>query len=204
MWVSILMMWSSKLTDNIQDINHLKSHTANPKDCKNLTFDALSFFLLMQLDVGWASIIERWCYRPCKECVISLRVFNMSFSCSRYRCRCAIWKWSPLRENRAIVRSVLLRAVIDKWSAPASLIYYILAVCLVKIRVRAFTVRARVHFTRITFTFIMLIDMFSSCHLRNRSIRFDENPSSDPMLLGLPKFILYACLISSCCSLCGA
>jgi len=35
---------------NIQDINHLKSCTANLKDCKNLMFDALSFFLLMQLD----------------------------------------------------------------------------------------------------------------------------------------------------------
>ena len=53
------------------------------------------------------------------------------------------------------------------------------------------------------FITVIMIDMSDSCHLRGRSIRFDENPKSDPMLLGLPKFILYAHLISHlivCCS----
>jgi len=40
----------------------------------------------------------------------------------------------------------------------------------------------------------MLIDMSESNHLRGRSIRFDENSSSET--LSLPKFILYAHLIS--------
>jgi len=65
-------------------------------------------------------------------------------------------------------------------------------------RVRAFAVRAcdALHSIQITFRFIMLIDMSDSCHLRDRDIRLDENPSSDPMLLDLLKFILYAHLIS--------
>ena len=68
-----------------------------------------------------------------------------------------------------------------------------------KIRVHAFAVRTRGHVTLYAdnvFTFIMLIDMPDLCHHRSRSIRFDENPSSDPILLGLSKFILYAHLIS--------
>jgi len=36
------------------------------------------------------------------------------------------------------------------------------------------------HSMRITFTFIMLIDM-SDCHLRSRNIHFDKNSSSDTM-----------------------
>ena len=43
------------------------------------------------------------------------------------------------------------------------------------------------HFTRITFTFITLIDMSDSCIFE---VAFDENPSSDPTLLDLLKLIL--------------
>ena len=58
----------------------------------------------------------------------------------------------------------------------------------------AFAIRAVVtlYSTQITLMFIMLIDTSDSCL---RGICFDENLSSDPILLGLPKFILYAYLI---------
>ena len=52
------------------------------------------------------------------------------------------------------------------------------------------------HSTRIMFTFIISIDTSDSCHLRGSSHRFDENPSSDPMLLSLLKFILKVLQIS--------
>jgi len=44
--------------------------------------------------------------------------------------------------------------------------------------------------TRIMFTLVMLMDKFDSYHFRGCNIRFEENPSNDPMLLGLLKFIL--------------
>ena len=47
----------------------------DPKDFKNVTFNALSFlFVLMQLDERVLSSCD--VYRPCKECVISLRTLR--------------------------------------------------------------------------------------------------------------------------------
>jgi len=59
-------------------------------------------------------------------------------------------------------------------------------------RMYAFIVALEVtlHSTRIMFTLIILTGKSDLYHFRGCNIRFEENSSSDPMLLGLLKFIL--------------
>jgi len=110
---------------DIQDITQ-KLRTANPKDCKNLTFDALSFFLLIQLDERMLSSgdVIGLIKNSLSLCVRSAS-FNTSMSRSRYRYRYRTYNLMvisfprnsnsrPFWSTTHIVRSIMLRAMIGK------------------------------------------------------------------------------------------
>ena len=101
--------------------------TVNPKDFKNVTFDALSFFFfLMQSDERVLSSCDvvGLVKNTLSLCVRSIP-FNTSISRSRYHCRrrtCNLTVISsprkssnrPFWSTTRIVRSVMLRAMIGR------------------------------------------------------------------------------------------
>jgi len=96
--------------------------TANPKDSKNVTFDTLSFFCLMQLDERVLSNCDWPCKNALSLCVRSVQhehlTLTLSLSPSYVQSNDDLFSskieqssyWSTMH----IVRSVMLRAIIGR------------------------------------------------------------------------------------------
>jgi len=136
-------VWNSNLTILSSKIDHLQYsryqpsqmfHIIKPNDCKNLTFDAVSFLVLN--DRIFLIVV------PLTK-IMSLVRFTCLFRTSNSRCvllyRCRLHTcnlWFLLHENRIIIhllihnaklRSYSIRWLEGKWSVSVFLISYILA-----------------------------------------------------------------------------
>jgi len=119
---------------------------------------------------------------PCVRSVPFTSISRSRYHCRRRTCNLTVISsprkssnrpfWSTMR----IIRSIMICSVrwsAGKWSAPASPISYILEArensCIMcALLPLLYAPVVTLHSTRITFTFIMLIDTSDSCHLRGR------------------------------------